>query len=107
MDQSLILDNITTNLRKVLPFGEIYLYGSRARGDANENSDFDLLVLLPDHLSGIAFVEWRKKIAGSLYEVEMESGADISLACYKSGEWKQRASLFKYNVDKDKILLCL
>ncbi|MDE5886681.1 MAG: nucleotidyltransferase domain-containing protein [Muribaculaceae bacterium] len=107
MDQTLIINSITTNIRKILPFGEIYLYGSRARGDAHEDSDFDILVLLPDNLSGLAFVEWRKKIAGSLYEIEMESGADISLACYKTAEWMQRHSLFKYNVDKDKRMLCL
>ena len=43
--------NVYTNLRetaaKVLPPGSsLYLYGSRARGDYHEDSDWDLLILL-------------------------------------------------------------
>lgn len=29
---------------------QIWLFGSRARGEANEESDWDLLVIVPDHL---------------------------------------------------------
>ena len=33
----------------------IWLFGSRARGDAREDSDFDLLVMLPDGLAPTAY----------------------------------------------------
>lgn len=42
-----VLEGIKQTAKQSLPaFGHIYLYGSRARGDAREDSDWDLLVVL-------------------------------------------------------------
>ena len=47
MERSQVIDNIRQVAASVLPKGStLYLYGSRARGDYHENSDWDLLVLL-------------------------------------------------------------
>lgn len=35
-------------LRDCLPAERIYLFGSRARNEADENSDFDFFVVVPD-----------------------------------------------------------
>ena len=35
-----------TSNRVVPPGGQVWLYGSRARGDAHEGSDWDILILL-------------------------------------------------------------
>ena len=54
MDKSQIIDNIREVAKTTLPKGSsLLLYGSRARGDAGKDSDWDLLILLdkPD-LSG-------------------------------------------------------
>ena len=56
MERVQLIENIRLIAARVLPKGStLYLYGSRARGDWNENSDWDLLVLLfqsmPKHLS--------------------------------------------------------
>jgi predicted nucleotidyltransferase len=37
----------------------IWQFGSRARGDAEPDSDFDLLVVLPDGLPAQAYSAWR------------------------------------------------
>jgi predicted nucleotidyltransferase len=37
----------------------IWQFGSRARGDAEADSDFDLLVVLPDGLPAAAYSAWR------------------------------------------------
>ena len=47
MERSQVIDNIRQMTASVLTKGStLYLYGSRARGDYHEDSDWDLLVLL-------------------------------------------------------------
>lgn len=47
MEKAQILNRIRQVASQVLPIGStLYLYGSRARGDAHDGSDWDLLLLL-------------------------------------------------------------
>lgn len=47
MEREQVISHIRQVAEKVLPKGStLYLYGSRARGDFHEDSDWDLLVLL-------------------------------------------------------------
>ena len=47
MDKSQMLIHIKQTAASILPKGSVlYLYGSRARGDYHEDSDWDLLLLL-------------------------------------------------------------
>lgn len=47
MERDQVISHIRQVAEKVLPKGStLYLYGSRARGDFHEDSDWDLLVLL-------------------------------------------------------------
>jgi predicted nucleotidyltransferase len=48
LDQDPVLREIVERLVAVLQPARIYLFGSRARGDAGPDSDYDLLVLV-DH----------------------------------------------------------
>ena len=43
-----ILDEIVDRLRRVYDPGSIYLFGSRAWGEPREDSDYDLLVIVPE-----------------------------------------------------------
>jgi len=43
-----VLDEIVRKLVEVYSPERIYLFGSRARGDAGPDSDYDLLVVVPD-----------------------------------------------------------
>ena len=42
------LDEIVKRLRQAYSPERIYLFGSHARGDAGADSDFDILVVVPD-----------------------------------------------------------
>ncbi|NCC61351.1 MAG: nucleotidyltransferase domain-containing protein [Verrucomicrobiae bacterium] len=42
------LSESVRRLRGSMPAERIYLFGSRARGEATEDSDFDFLVVVPD-----------------------------------------------------------
>lgn len=46
-----ILTEFAARVRSVEPRARIWAYGSRARGDAEEYSDFDVCVVLPGQLT--------------------------------------------------------
>ena len=53
MEQELVIQRIKELGQKILPEGaSLWLFGSRARGDASPDSDYDLLILLDkDHIT--------------------------------------------------------
>jgi hypothetical protein len=50
VDDDTILAEIVRRLAGVYQPERIYLFGSRARGDAGPDSDYDLLVIVPDNV---------------------------------------------------------
>ena len=69
------------------PDPEIYLYGSRARGDAKRNSDWDFLILLSNE--NITF-PIETDLIDKFYEVELETGQIISPLIYSRKEWNEK-----------------
>ena len=79
-----ILKLIREAIYNTAPQSEILLYGSRARGNARKQSDWDILILLnsPD----VNF-ELEKNFIDALYEVEIETGESISPLIYSKKDW--------------------
>jgi len=79
---------------------KIYLYGSRARGNAKKDSDWDLLILL--NKDQITF-EIEDSITDPLYDLEFETGEIISPMIYSLKEWNTKYSItpFYKNIMKD------
>lgn len=46
-----IQDTIKSTVRSMLPDARVLLFGSMARGDANTDSDYDVLVIIPNTLT--------------------------------------------------------
>ena len=86
---------------KVLPKGaRLILFGSQARNDAHEESDWDLLLLLDkpklEH-------EDFDKYSYPFVLMGWDLGADIRPHAYTKEEWFNGPhALFYYNVEKDK-----
>ena len=82
----------------------VYLYGSRARGDYKEGSDWDFLVITKK--SKITY-EYQNEIMEPVYNLELETGEIFSLAVYTFSDWNNRKSVspFFINVAKEGILL--
>ncbi len=95
-----ILNKIVAVVNKTAPDSEIYLYGSRARGDAKNLSDWDVLILL--NVKNISF-DFETKLMDEFYEIELETGEIITpLICSKT-DWIEnyfKTPLFE-NIQKD------
>ncbi len=81
-----------------------YLYGSRARGDAGVNSDWDILIVTDDSLSASDAFE---KFAFPFTEIGWRLGEQITPLLYTRSEWEaERNTSFYHNVQNDSIRLC-
>ena len=88
----------------VEPAAEIILYGSRARGDARPDSDWDLLILVDGPVDG----ERKTAIRHRLYEVEWDSDEVLTSMIFSREDWNSplyRAMPFHQSVDRDGIPL--
>jgi uncharacterized protein len=99
-----ILNQIKRIVKDKEPSAKIYLYGSRSRGTAKDNSDWDLLILLNrDDISN----EVEREITYSLYDLEFDTGEVISPMIYSEKEWnsKYKVTPFYQNVMREGRLL--
>ncbi|MFO7369022.1 MAG: nucleotidyltransferase domain-containing protein [Bacteroidales bacterium] len=104
MRKELILGKIKKAIYQKDPQAEVYLFGSRARGDSRKNSDWDILILI-DNKSVTNEIE--DNFRDNLYDLELESGQIISTFIYPKEYWKSYLSyspLYK-NVYKEGIRL--
>ena len=84
--------------------GRMFLFGSQARGDAHEDSDWDILILL--NKSRIENKDFDE-VAYPIIEMGWKMGIQINPLLYTFESWEQRKfSLFYKNVQKDGIELC-
>jgi len=81
-----ILTQIKNTVKATDPGAEVILFGSRARGDFNSDSDWDLIVLL--NKQNIDFVD-KRMIRRNLYQVELSFGQPLSVFVYSSKDWNQ------------------
>lgn len=91
-------------IRRVVPDADVILYGSWARGDAGEYSDYDILVLV----NGAAGAAMDEKFVENVYPLELETGAMLTLITYNKQQWDSalyRAMPFHRNVEREGVVL--
>ena len=94
---------IRDTIREVEPTAQIILYGSRARGDAREDSDWDVLVIVDKPKTGLA--DYRT-ICYPIYYKGLDYGAEINPTLYTKDEWEGAPpTMFKHNVVQEGITL--
>ena len=99
-----ILLSIKSSIKTIDPEATVILYGSFARGDNNQNSDIDILILVDkDNLTR----EDKKRIKYPLYEIEFETGRIISPLVVSRNDWESRHRItpFYDNVKKEGVML--
>ena len=72
------------------PNAKIYLYGSRAKGKAHRDSDWDVLILLS---SDFITPEIERRITSPLYDLEFDTGEVISPSVYTQKDWHKKHSV--------------
>jgi predicted nucleotidyltransferase len=97
-----IIDKIISTADKNYPDSEIYLYGSRARGDSKKLSDWDILILLNREKISI---DTETKLMDDFYELELETGEIFSPLIYSKNDWnfKHKITPLYENIEKEGI----
>ncbi len=96
-DSGNILKAIKRIIKEKDPSAKIYLYGSRVRGTAHSESDWDILILLNKKR---ITPEIEESITYPLYDLEFDTGGIISPMIYSENEWntKYKITPFYHNV---------
>jgi len=81
-----IATRIRNEIKSIDPKAKVVLFGSRARGDARKDSDWDLLILIESQNIREKEDLFRDKI----YDLELETGEIISMFVYNNKDWTSR-----------------
>lgn len=104
MNKDLIKRKIKKAVTEKDTTAQVILFGSKARGTDNVESDWDVLVLLDK--PNVTFKD-EQKIRHRLYDIELEIEEPISTFVYSLSDWNTRHSvtpLFK-NVQAEGVVL--
>lgn len=100
MDRERIIRLVGETALRNAPHGtEVILYGSQARGDMREDSDWDILVLLDKDRVSLEDID---NIGYPIRELGWEIGENINPILYTKKEWAgYRHTPFYKNVGED------
>ena len=79
-----MLGKIKEIIQQQSPGAEVYLFGSRVRGEESSESDWDVLILVDTHK---ITRELEKKITYPLYDLAFDTGEVISPMVYTRRSW--------------------
>lgn len=82
-----ITNRLSAIIHNISPNAKIILYGSEARGDAQADSDIDVLILIDK--DKVTFND-QKKISYPLYDLELATGVSISPIIFSRKQWENR-----------------
>lgn len=102
MEKQQVLQLVKKAVHEVDDKAEIILFGSRARGDFHEESDWDFLILIEN---GEKF-NVKSNLIDKLFNKELETGEIFSLIVHSPEYWERlQLSYFYKEVTKDGIRL--
>lgn len=100
IDEQAVLRNFKALLSERLALHSVILFGSRARGDAAEDSDLDVLVVI----DGPADEASRDWISDCAWDAGFEAGLVIVPIVYGRSEWEtgpERHSLLARAIERE------
>lgn len=104
IDNKTMLQLIKQNVQEVDKTAQVWLYGSRARGEAREDSDWDILVL--SQKDKLTFKE-EESFMNHICDLMVKTGQAIQLFAYGMKDWhsRHRVTPFYKQVEAEAILL--
>ncbi len=82
-----LLRRVKAAIRGVEPEAEVFLYGSRARGEAHSESDWDLLVLVDGKVS----MKRAQAMRHRLLPIELDTEQVLTLIAHDERTWHNGA----------------
>lgn len=98
---------ITSKFKKVIqeynPNAQLILFGSHARQTANNDSDWDLLVLISEKVDRNIERSYRDLF----FDIELEIGEPITVFVHSKSDWHNthKATPIYQNIEREGILL--
>lgn len=98
------LDTLLGELRQALterlsqPVDQLWLFGSRARGDARPDSDIDVLVVMPGRVDG---VDCLVRTGDVVAELSLKYDVVISPVFVSRSQFERAGSVFLRNVRRE------
>ena len=92
------------SIHKISPKTKVILYGSRARGDAIPESDYDLLVLVNRPVT----LKEEDILREQLFPIEIETGCVLTLNVYNLRDWDSvlyKVMPFRQNVEREGLVI--
>ena len=83
LSKEILFSRVKKKVKAIDPKADIILFGSRARNDAKEDSDWDFLILTTLHITN----ELRQLILRNIMELELESEQTLSILIRAKNEW--------------------
>jgi predicted nucleotidyltransferase len=81
-----VTDMISARVHQTEPDAKVLLFGSRARGEARPDSDWDVMVLLNDQSKA-----GRWEIHEKLWDLGLDVNAEINPVVYRFSEWENKS----------------
>ena len=98
-----ITERICKEIKSIDPTAKVILFGSRARGDARQDSDWDILILINDTVT----TEIERTFRYKLFDLELETGEVFSTFVYNIDTWnkKHKVTPFYKSIKQEGVLL--
>ena len=90
MDTQSTYDTIRQTIHALLPDSRILLFGSRARGTQDKQSDYDLLVIIPGIFTKKEMLNWSSQLDRAIVHA---IHAPIDLLIYSEAEVLEKREL--------------
>lgn len=98
-----IANRIRDVLKEIDPRALIILFGSRARGEAKKDSDWDILILVDSRVN----IEIERSFRYKLLDLELETGEVFSTFIHNKKIWntKHKVTPFYRSIKKEGVRL--
>lgn len=98
-----IINRIKKAVLSIDENGKLILFGSRARGDFNEQSDWDFLMLTSKSVEPVL----KRRVIDKILEIELDENICIQMLLRNNLDWEDRYSVTPIyrNIQQEGILI--
>ena len=86
-NEKIFLQSLKEIILKVDATADVILFGSRAREEAKQNSDWDILILT-DRTQVTRLTE--REYRDAIFDIQLESGEGVSAFVFSKKDWTQK-----------------